>query len=261
MTEDVVSAVPAWLLAVVVVGGVAAAAVAAQALVRRAAPTLRAGRQNEVAGYLVAVVGVGYAVAAAFVVIALWEDYDDARAVVSQEAHTLGDVAIDAARLGAPAADEVPVLALAYAEAVRDEEWSSMVDGEESDRAVQAVDDIARSLGEVDAGGPAASAVDNVVDRLDDLRDLREERVRRAQDRVPPVLWLALLISSTVTIGFCLLFGLGSARVQYLMVAGVAAVVAVNLFQVLILAHPFSGDMGIDPEPFDHVARHIASET
>ena len=49
--------------------------VAVQAVVRRLAPSIVEGEHNDVAGFLIAVVGVVYAVTLAFIVIVTWEEY------------------------------------------------------------------------------------------------------------------------------------------------------------------------------------------
>lgn len=64
-----VTSLPTWLVAVLFVVVMPAAVVAVQVGIRRTRPALAEGRHNEVAGFLIAVVGVIYAVLLAFVVI------------------------------------------------------------------------------------------------------------------------------------------------------------------------------------------------
>ena len=64
-----VTAVPVWLLGVLLIVGMPAAAVGAQLGIRRTWPHLLEGEHNDVAGFIIAVVGVIYAVLLAFVVI------------------------------------------------------------------------------------------------------------------------------------------------------------------------------------------------
>jgi hypothetical protein len=61
---------------------------------RAAAPVHRAARgdHNDVAGFIIAVVGVIYAVLLAFVVIVGWENFSRAKGVVGQEASALRTV-------------------------------------------------------------------------------------------------------------------------------------------------------------------------
>jgi TRAP-type C4-dicarboxylate transport system permease small subunit len=47
--------------------------------------------QNDIAGFLYAVLGVLYAVLLAFVVIVVWQDFDEARVIVEHEAGALSE--------------------------------------------------------------------------------------------------------------------------------------------------------------------------
>src|SRR5215207_1764098 len=63
------------------------------ALVRRTVPHDRLARHIDVAGYVYAVIGVIYAVILAQVVIAAWQEYQDARAVADDDANAVLNLA------------------------------------------------------------------------------------------------------------------------------------------------------------------------
>ena len=67
-------------------------AVAGLVVVQRLVPPERREVQNDVAGFIYAVLGVAYAVLLAFVVIAVWQDYQTAQAEVESEAHELAGI-------------------------------------------------------------------------------------------------------------------------------------------------------------------------
>src|ERR687898_1679593 len=77
------------------------------ALVRRMAPIDELAQHTDVAGYVYAVIGVIYAVILAFVVIAAWEEYRDARTAVAGEASAVLNLARSAN--GWPAGDRANV--------------------------------------------------------------------------------------------------------------------------------------------------------
>jgi fumarate reductase subunit D len=60
-------------------------------LVQRLVPPDRREEHNDVAGFIYAVLGVAYAVLLAFVVIAVWQDYNTAQTNVESEAHELAE--------------------------------------------------------------------------------------------------------------------------------------------------------------------------
>src|SRR5829696_5700138 len=104
-----------WLLGVLLVIGVPLVTVAVQAAVRRLAPGIVEGEHNDVAGFLIAVVGVVYAVTLAFIVIVTWEEFRDARDVVEAEAGSLRSLYRDSQFLPEPIKGRMSDLVVRYA--------------------------------------------------------------------------------------------------------------------------------------------------
>jgi hypothetical protein len=70
-------------------------------------------------------------------------------------------------------------------------------------------------------------------------------------------MWLAVILTSVVTIVFCLLFEVKSTWLRYFMVAAVASVISSILVLSLLLEYPFSGTIEVNPTPFQHVAGEL----
>lgn len=129
MTARDLVQLPPRLLGVLLVAGAPAVVVAVQAAIRRLWPGIIEGEHNDVAGFLIAVVGVLYAVTLAFIVIITWEDFSSARDTVSHEAGALRSVVRDGSGLAEPAGAQMTDLAVRYAEEVSVGEWKAMNDG------------------------------------------------------------------------------------------------------------------------------------
>src|SRR6266568_4584651 len=69
-----------------------AVALAGLYLVRRHYPHPVRQANNEVAGFFIAVLGVMYAVLLAFVIVVVWEQYDQARTISEQEGNALASL-------------------------------------------------------------------------------------------------------------------------------------------------------------------------
>ena len=67
-------------------------AVVGLTLVQRLTPSTLRQEHNDVAGFIYAVLGVAYAVLLAFMVIAVWEQYEMARNTEDQEANELAEI-------------------------------------------------------------------------------------------------------------------------------------------------------------------------
>ena len=91
--------------------------------------------------------------------------------------------------------------------------------------------------------------------RLNDVAEDRAQRITVAEEGMVSVLWAAIVLGGVLTVGFSLLFGVSNERLHYLMVGVFAAVLALQIFVILVLNHPFSGDVRVSPEPFEHVVR------
>src|SRR6188768_2599896 len=83
---------PAWLLGILLVASLILVAVAGTLGVRRRFGVETLKLNNEVAGFIYAVVGVLYAVLLGFTAIIVWERFDNAQAGVDHEANALADL-------------------------------------------------------------------------------------------------------------------------------------------------------------------------
>ena len=94
--------------------------------------------------------------------------------------------------------------------------------------------------------------------RLNNVAEDRAQRVSVAKEGVLSILWVAIIVGGILTVGFALLFGVSNERLHYLMVGGFAAVLALQVLVILVLSHPFSGDVRVTPEPFENVVRDFS---
>jgi hypothetical protein len=243
-----------WILGSVLIILVPLLAVAAQALIRRRWPVIVAGEHNEVAGFLIAVVGVMYAVTVAFCVIATWESFENAKVDVESEASELRVVLRETD--GLPPAVRSPMhdLVIAYAHDVAVVEWPAMDGGRRSDHAFTLLNEMFSTL----ARAPATSVTEQVfmtsaLDRQDKVSEYRISRLDAAREGIPRVLWMAIIIGGMLTIGFALMFGTSNQRLHYLMIWGFSAVVTLQIFVILVLNYPFSGSYKVSPGAFEEL--------
>lgn len=245
-----------WLLGVLLVVCIPLAVVAIQALIRRLWPSIVEGEHNDVAGFLIAVVGVVYAVTLAFIVIVTWEEFGAARNTVDAEAAALRGVYRDTRALPEPAASQAGQLVVRYADEVSVGEWAAMAKGESSPAAFGTLGDMFSTLGGLKDLTPTQETfLADGLDRLNDLTARRSDRISAAAQSTPGVLWAAIILGGIVTLGFALLFGVSNERLHYLMVGGFAAVLAIQVFVILVLSHPFAGNTRVSPEPFVRIVQ------
>ena len=107
---------------VLVVCGACLAAIVGLMLVQRLVPATIRMENNDVAGFIYAVLGGIYAVLLALVVIATWEEFGRARVTVETEANALAEIFWLAHQLPEPERHHLQELARSYAEEVVEEE-------------------------------------------------------------------------------------------------------------------------------------------
>jgi hypothetical protein len=246
---------PTWLIGLLLVILFPALVLLAQWGIRRRWPTLAEGEHNEVVGFIIAVVGVIYAVLLAFVVIVAWENFNAAESVVAQEASTLRAIYRESLAFPPQTQTRLHDLVVRYATEVTASEWPAMARAEPGDpRVGDVLDDMARTISTAPATTPGEPQfVGAEAEQLNQLVSLRSQRLDFVDRAIPGVLWIALIVGGIVTVGFALLFGLRRAALHSLMVGSLAALIGVLLFVTVVINYPFSGDVSVKPEPFDRV--------
>lgn len=247
----------------------AGAAIGAHALFRRIVPHERLIAHHDVAGFLVAVVGVLYAVVLGFVVVTSWSAFDSAQQNADLEAGAVGDAFGFAQMLPEPRRSDMRKMLAAYAIEVRDHEWDAMLRGRQDPNARALLVRAAEALGET--GAKPSATFDEALNRettrqavaasLRDITDNRRLRLIQA-DRLPaPTLWLALLLGGLIVIAFVFLFGVEDIVLQLVMTGLVAGCIGLLLGVVVEFGAPYSGLLRVSPDAWTYVIEnnHFAS--
>jgi hypothetical protein len=252
------------ILGILVVSLASLVAVAGLLLVRRLTSLNLHEEHNAVAGFIYSVLGVAYAVVLAFVLISVWQRYEEASERVDQEAAALVAVYFHANELPDSDRRQIQQLAKSYAQVVIDEEWPLMQDGQSSPHAWALMDQIRQNLQDPEhstSSEYSASAdqviYDHGIARAHELADARRLRLFEATTGLPTILRVILLAGGVITVGFTYLFGLTSTRVHTLMVVALTVVVTSILFTIYTLEHRFSGDTGPTPEAFEEALKRF----
>ena len=229
-------------------------AVAGLVLVQRLVPPERREGQNNVAGFIYAVLGVAYAVLLAFVVIAVWQDYETSQTNLESEAHELAGLYFLASRLPEPERTDIQELVRKYARVVVEEEWPMMEQGQTSPRADSLLRQLTLQVLEFDPSTKGGQVLyESGLRQLHDAADARRSRLLEVREGIPDLLWVVLVGGGMITVSFTYLFGLRSNAAHALMVAALTLVICGILFTIGEFDHPFSGVVEIQPDAFKEV--------
>jgi hypothetical protein len=229
------------------------------ALVRRTVPFDRLAQHTDVAGYVYAVIGVIYAVILAQVVIAAWQEYQDARTVAGDEANAV----LNLARLAQVWPDEdrarVEDALSTYAKHVVEVEWPAMAQNQfDGSLHTSLVHDLWQAVNEAGARSENLHPVYTAsLQQLDALDEARRSRVLLDEDRLPVAMTLTLVIGAVVTVGFSYFFAVEDGWIQGLMTASLTTVVALLLLLEYQLDMPYRGVSAIEPTAMELVLTEI----
>jgi hypothetical protein len=229
-------------------------AAAGLALVQRLVPPERREGQNDVAGFIYAVLGVAYAVLLAFVVIAVWQDYETAKTNVDSEANELAGVYFLASQLPEPDRTRIQDLVRTYVRVVVEQEWPMMERGQTSERAESLLSKLRSKMLGFDPHTKGEQVLYELGNtQLHDAADARRSRLLEVREGIPTLLWVVLVGGGVVTVSFTYLFGLKSNAAHAFMVAALTLVICGILFTIGEFDYPFSGVVEIGPEAFKEV--------
>lgn len=240
------------LLLLLVVGSAVAAAVAGLVLVRRMAGVGSLALHNDVTGAIFAVAGTCYAVLAAFAIVQVWDQWGKAQDDLAVEdgvaraiyRHLRSYPDRAAAR---PALDQYEV----YVRSVLDNEFPAL--GRlQPDATTQG--EFQKMWDVVSAMKPSTYveqvSFSQTYELLGRLSEYRSMRLEAAEGHVPQPLWEALLVASFCTIVFICFFAFDNLRLQVVFSSLLTAVVAMLFYVVVILNHPFTGSVRVEPKGY-----------
>jgi hypothetical protein len=238
-----------WLSGALLIGVPTLLAMVVPILVRRRISFERLKRNNEVAGFMFATVGVLYAVLLAFAVIVVWEKSAEAEKAVAEEAGAAATLYRLADGIGGVSVAVVREALTHYIRSAVDEDWPAMERRGLSHATTRALDGLYAAVLTFtpnDARGTAL--LEASLRQLDAVTEARRKRTIMANGAVPGVLWFVLVGGAVLTVGFTLFFGTESLRVQAVTTGILGFLIFAGLLVIVTFDEPFSGPVMVHPE-------------
>lgn len=246
---EFIESVPTIVSGAIIVFGFVILALVFGSIVGKIAPREIRIEHNELAGFILAVIGVIYAVLLAFVTIGVWERFQQAETRTYEEAAALTQVYRDAALF--PNGGEVRAALRAYVDGILHDEWPRMQQGGESPRVNAELERIDRMVQELPVTGAALQdAHQQMLAAMYVALSDRDARLSEDATGINEIMWVVLLSGAAVTIGFSTLFGFRSARMQVAMIGSEAFLIGLVLFLAIALNYPYRGSITVEPKAF-----------
>ena len=252
LLQRIVNVVPLWLLVLGIVAVLEIFSVGLMLACRSKLGPDRLKLNNEVAGFKFSVIGVLYAVLLAFLVIAVWENYNATNAAIRNEAKAVGNLTQLSYALPEQEGSAIRVSLSDYVKEVRQTEWGTMALGVPSKTTANALAHLTQAIFDLHADRLKDHALfQQALHLLAAIEDNRDERLDSANGSVPPILWFVLIAGALITLGYPAFFGTSNLLAQTLMTATLAALVALALVPTLTLDFPFTGRVALTSDAFD----------
>ena len=225
LLQRLINTVPLWLLVLGLLAILELYSVGFMLACRKKWGPDRLKLNNEVAGFKFSVIGVLYAVLLAFLVVAVWENYNSTETAVRNEAKAISDLT-----------------QVSYALP------------EDEGNAIRTA--LSNYVNEVPEQLRDHALLQQALHLLALIEDNRNERLDSSNGSVPPILWFVLIAGAFITLGYPAFFGTSNLIAQTLMTAALAALVALALVPAMVLDFPFTGEAALTSPDFDE-ALHL----
>ncbi len=243
-----------WLVALIVAVG-AAAAVGLMYLVRRRSKADHFFIEIERGAGIFSFLGTAFAVILAFVVLAAFQSFNDAKAGAEKEATSVVELSRTAEFFPPPEKDPIEGVLICYGRAVIHEEWPAMKSGDRSPLVGAWVNSFQGDLKQLNPRTEVQKAAFlQLLAQQDNRTDGRRERLSEANRSIPTPVWFFLGFGAFVTIGFAFFFAdrREGFIVQGSLIAAIAALVISGLLLVWFLDHPYENSSGsITPDEME----------
>lgn len=211
-------------------------------------------QHNDVAGFIIAIIGVVYAVLLAFIAVAAWQSFDQANQVVQEEANLVGNLYRDSVDVPQPERNEIRQALKDYLDLVIGEEWPAQQAGRIDPQAWQPVAKLHDAIAAIDAKTLSQSVVEaEILKTLNALYSARRARLLAAQNGIPATIWWILMLGAIMTTSFSFFFGTPNMTMHYAMTGALAASMALVLVLIVALDWPFRGSVSVSAEAYEAV--------
>ncbi len=203
---------------------------------------------HEVAGYLLSIIGTLYAVLLGFIVVDSLSKFDRARVLIEEEASGVANVFFLADNFPPKERHEIHIRCIKYIDAVLDDEWETMKDGNPSPKAINEIRQLWTVVSKFEPKTQNNQSLwESMLTSMSEIGTSRRLRIITAKYGLSNVMAGVLVIGGVITILFTFFFGLEKFKAQALMTALVSTALSLNVCLVLLYGYPFQRGIAVEP--------------
>ena len=254
---------PTWLVAILIIGGITLLSIAGLYASRRWVEKTMgpAPGHNEGVEAYIATVAVFYALVVGLIAVAVWEQYTRIDEDVTREAASLAALYRIAEGYPDPYGPKLTTAIRDYTRYVIDVAWPAQRKGivaHDPANHLSAIQEVIYAFRPVT---PHDQLIDErAMSEMDAMYEMRRLRLHNVDVGLPYALWLVVLLGGAITIVLTYFMALERFNVHVWMTAFTAAMVALVVFMIVVVDHPFRGEVSIGPDAFELIYDQLMSQ-
>jgi hypothetical protein len=225
------------------------------AMVARSAKGLAKKEHHDVLGIMFTVAAAFYGVVLAFVIVAAWQNFQDAAVHEQSESMALIELYAVSARLPPPVHQAMVKAIRAYATDAINYEWSDRPKADAGRRQLVLMLDVLLSL---DPQTQKQSILySKGLDQISRLFEARQQRILYAQNNIPLIVWTVIIFGAVTTIVLSFFFFTEHRLLQAFTSMFFSMLIGLTIVAIDDLSHPYQGFSRISPAGFKELLREI----
>jgi len=240
---DFYYSLPIWLSTVIILGMALAIGLGSSLGLRRLFRITATNEEKEVAINLMQVVAAYVGIMIAFTGVQVWQNYAAATGAVSHEAATAAELYQDLSIYGQESRAARGALR-AYVGSVAHVEWPLLSRGKGSPATEIALLNVFNEVGQLGPDNDRSTVIyGEALSRLNDLINLRRDRIVQSQTGIPSILWTIGMVGSLLTVAYASAFS--PTRYIIIMISGISVTLGLVFLFILTVDYPYKGPFSV----------------
>lgn len=212
----------------------------------------------EFSGAMVQAVMVFYGLAVALVAVSVWENHSEVSGIVSREASQVAGFYRDASGYPEPVRAALLDEVEGYTRYVIAEAWPRQREGQQALRGVEWLDRIQSTLGGFEPKTEGQKILHaEALGEFNRLVEARRVRIDATRSSLPQPLWLVVTLGAFVSLASTFFFNVKDVKLHAVQSLLVAVFVGLVITLIIAFDRPFTGDLAIEPEPYQLAIEHL----
>lgn len=200
-------------------------------------------------------IGLIYSLILAFVIVAVWDDYDDLNKTIHAETDKLNSILAHSDALTAKQKAFIGKCIYDYCDTVINREWRMQQTKVDHPSAIPFLRHALLIT------QPETNGQERVLDALDrdlsSVSELRRERLSHTRSQMPPLIWSILKAGTLLLILFAYFFHVPSFALKRVYLGCLVLIVSMCMFLIYTLDHPFDGEEGVGNQAYRNVQEEV----